>query len=50
MLTACADPEQFLRRLRAIAPKAWIVVEKILEPGSRSSRLAGGWHDRIRFL
>jgi (1->4)-alpha-D-glucan 1-alpha-D-glucosylmutase len=26
-------PEQFLRRLRAMAPEAWIVVEKILEPG-----------------
>lgn len=26
------DPEQFLRRLRAIAPNAWIVVEKILGP------------------
>jgi (1->4)-alpha-D-glucan 1-alpha-D-glucosylmutase len=27
------DPEQFLNRLKNIAPKAWIVVEKILEPG-----------------
>jgi (1->4)-alpha-D-glucan 1-alpha-D-glucosylmutase len=27
------DPERFLRRLREIAPKAWVVVEKILEPG-----------------
>jgi (1->4)-alpha-D-glucan 1-alpha-D-glucosylmutase len=26
-------PEQFLRRLREMAPKAWVVVEKILEPG-----------------
>ena len=26
-------PEQFLRRLRAMAPKAWVVVEKVLEPG-----------------
>lgn len=26
------DPEQYLRRLRALAPKAWIVVEKILKP------------------
>ena len=26
-------PEQFLRRLRQKAPKTWIVVEKILEPG-----------------
>jgi len=26
------DPEQFLQRLREIAPKAWIVVEKILAP------------------
>jgi (1->4)-alpha-D-glucan 1-alpha-D-glucosylmutase len=27
------DPETYLRRLRASAPSAWIVVEKILEPG-----------------
>jgi (1->4)-alpha-D-glucan 1-alpha-D-glucosylmutase len=27
------DPETYLQRLRALAPKAWIVVEKILEPG-----------------
>ena len=27
------DPEKYLQRLRALAPKAWIVVEKILEPG-----------------
>ena len=26
------DPEQFLQRLKSIAPNAWIVVEKILEP------------------
>jgi (1->4)-alpha-D-glucan 1-alpha-D-glucosylmutase len=26
-------PEQFLRRLRELAPAAWVVVEKILEPG-----------------
>ncbi|HEY3860284.1 MAG TPA: malto-oligosyltrehalose synthase [Verrucomicrobiae bacterium] len=26
-------PEQFLRRLREMAPAAWIVLEKILEPG-----------------
>lgn len=26
------DPAQYLKRLRALAPKAWIVVEKILEP------------------
>ena len=26
------DPEKYLQRLRAIAPDAWIVVEKILEP------------------
>jgi (1->4)-alpha-D-glucan 1-alpha-D-glucosylmutase len=26
-------PEQFLRRLREMAPKAWVVVEKVLEPG-----------------
>lgn len=28
-----ADPAGYLRRLRAHAPGAWIVVEKILEPG-----------------
>ncbi|HXV64158.1 MAG TPA: malto-oligosyltrehalose synthase [Vicinamibacteria bacterium] len=27
------DPEQYLERLRRSAPRAWIVVEKILEPG-----------------
>ncbi len=27
------DPAKYLQRLRAMAPKAWIVVEKILEPG-----------------
>ncbi|MGH9166117.1 MAG: malto-oligosyltrehalose synthase, partial [Acidimicrobiales bacterium] len=27
------DPEGYLRRLQAAAPSAWIVVEKILEPG-----------------
>ena len=34
------DPEQYLERLRAAAPGAWIVVEKILEPGER---LPGSW-------
>ena len=29
------DPEQYLQRLRRLAPKAWIVVEKILEPGEQ---------------
>ena len=29
------DPQQYLERLRAAAPHAWIVVEKILEPGER---------------
>ncbi|MES1242602.1 MAG: malto-oligosyltrehalose synthase [Acidobacteriota bacterium] len=29
------DPEQYFRRLREAAPEAWIVVEKILEPGER---------------
>ncbi|HVA60417.1 MAG TPA: malto-oligosyltrehalose synthase [Mycobacteriales bacterium] len=28
-----ADPDGYLSRLRARAPEAWIVVEKILEPG-----------------
>lgn len=27
------DPQGYLERLRALAPKAWIVVEKILAPG-----------------
>jgi (1->4)-alpha-D-glucan 1-alpha-D-glucosylmutase len=27
------DPKQYFERLRAAAPEAWIVVEKILEPG-----------------
>jgi (1->4)-alpha-D-glucan 1-alpha-D-glucosylmutase len=27
------DPEQYLERLREAAPRAWIVVEKILHPG-----------------
>ncbi|MFP5287548.1 MAG: malto-oligosyltrehalose synthase, partial [Thermoanaerobaculia bacterium] len=29
------DPEQYFERLRSAAPDAWIVVEKILEPGER---------------
>jgi (1->4)-alpha-D-glucan 1-alpha-D-glucosylmutase len=29
------DPEQYFQRLRALAPRAWIVAEKILEPGER---------------
>jgi (1->4)-alpha-D-glucan 1-alpha-D-glucosylmutase len=29
------DPEDYLNRLREAAPGAWIVVEKILEPGER---------------
>ena len=27
------DPEKYLRSLRALAPNAWVIVEKILEPG-----------------
>jgi len=27
------DPDQYLRRLRRLAPQSWLVVEKILEPG-----------------
>ena len=34
------DPEQYFERLRAAAPDAWVVVEKILEPGER---LPGSW-------
>ncbi|MGH9039715.1 MAG: malto-oligosyltrehalose synthase [Acidimicrobiia bacterium] len=29
------DPEGYLRRLTELAPDAWVVVEKILEPGER---------------
>jgi (1->4)-alpha-D-glucan 1-alpha-D-glucosylmutase len=29
------DPEQYFRRLHAACPRAWIIVEKILEPGER---------------
>ena len=32
------DPEGFLRRLRWASPRAWIVVEKILEPGEELRR------------
>jgi (1->4)-alpha-D-glucan 1-alpha-D-glucosylmutase len=31
-------PETYLRRLRKLAPDAWIVVEKILEPGEKLPR------------
>jgi len=34
------DPEAYLERLRSDAPKAWIIVEKILEPGEA---LRGSW-------
>lgn len=34
------DPTAYLNRLRAAAPRAWIVVEKILEPGES---LASEW-------
>lgn len=34
------DPEQFLQRLRQLAPDAWIVVEKILEP---EEKLPASW-------
>jgi len=30
-----ADPQQYLARLAGAAPRAWVVVEKILEPGER---------------
>jgi len=32
------DPEGYLRRLRWASPRAWIVVEKILEPGEELRR------------
>ncbi|MFL6234141.1 MAG: malto-oligosyltrehalose synthase, partial [Thermoanaerobaculia bacterium] len=34
------DPEEYLERLRDEAPEAWVVVEKILEPGEP---LRGSW-------
>ena len=34
------DPEQYLRRLHQAQPEAWVVVEKILEPGES---LRGSW-------
>ncbi|MFN8534857.1 MAG: malto-oligosyltrehalose synthase [Dehalococcoidia bacterium] len=34
------DPAEYLRRLREAAPGAWIVIEKILEPGEQ---LPEGW-------
>lgn len=34
------DPQQYFRRLRQAAPEAWIVAEKILQPGER---LPEGW-------
>lgn len=34
------DPEEYLRRLREVAPDAWILVEKILAP---DERLRGSW-------
>ena len=33
------DPEEYLERLRDAAPEAWIVVEKILEPGEPLPRV-----------
>lgn len=35
------DPGDYLRKLRAIAPQAWITVEKILEP---HEELQSDWH------
>ena len=32
------DPAEYLQRLREAAPDAWVVVEKILEPGERLPR------------
>ncbi len=34
------DPEEYLQRLRALAPDAWIIVEKIVQPGEL---LPGSW-------
>ncbi len=42
------DPAGYLRRLRDAAPDAWLVVEKILEPGEELPRLAGRRHHRLR--
>lgn len=35
-----ADPQKYLERLRALAPKAWVVVEKIL---ARDEKLRASW-------
>ena len=35
-----SDPAAYFRRLRELAPKAWIVAEKVLEPGQT---LPAGW-------
>ena len=45
--TACAIRRTTSSGCRA-APEAWIVVEKILEPGERLRDLAGGRHHRLR--
>ena len=42
-----SDPEPFLDRLKAVAPNAWIVVEKILEPDELLPFLAGRRHDGL---
>ena len=46
--TACATPAGYLARLRAAAPDAWLVVEKILEHGEELPALAGRRHHRLR--
>ena len=49
-LDGLRDPEQYLERLRAAATGgAWLVVEKILEPGEElPDVVAGRRHDRLR--
>ena len=42
------DPGGYLRGCATAAPDAWLVVEKILEPGEELPRLAGRRHHRLR--
>ena len=43
------DPSEYFRRCHAAGPHAWIVAEKILQPGERlPDVVAGGGHDWIR--
>ncbi len=41
------DPEQYFERLTEAAPNAWIVAEKILEPGEKLRRLGMAGNHRL---